>query len=75
MEIGQIVAAHQQFANRTARLYDPESMIQAVFEALNFMRETALQGFARVIQALLRIPYTVEQLASQRPRAPIDLPL
>ena len=39
------------------------------------MRKTALQGFARVIEPLLRVAYAVEQLAAQRARATIDLAL
>src|SRR6266508_1027285 len=39
------------------------------------MRETTLQGIPRMVEPLLRVAYTVQQLAAQRARATIDLPL
>jgi hypothetical protein len=37
------------------------------------MRDAALQGFSPMIEALLRIAQTIEQLAAQCPRTAIEL--
>ena len=50
-------------------------MVETALVALNLMRETTLQGIARVIEPLLRVAYAVQQLAAQRARATIDLAL
>src|SRR5512132_3288882 len=50
-------------------------MVQTTLVTLNLMRETTLQGIPRVVQPLLRVAYVVQQLAAQRARATIDLPL
>src|SRR6185436_14735308 len=75
MKIGKMVAAHHQLAGGSARVHHTKSMFQAAFVALDLVRKTTLQGFARVIEPLLRFPYKVEQLAAQRARATFDLPL
>src|SRR5262245_58605100 len=75
MQIGKMIAAHQQFAERTARLNHAKSTVQPPFVSLDFMRKGAAQVLARVIEALLRIPCAIEQLAPQRTRAAIELPL
>src|SRR4051794_37006145 len=75
MQIGKMVAAHHQFAHGTARLHHTKSMIQSAFVALNFVGETTLQGVPSVIESLLRVAYTVQQLAAERVRATFDLPL
>src|SRR5512132_4332372 len=75
MEIGKMIAAHHQFAHRTARLHHTQGMVQTALVALNLMRETTLQGIPRVVEPLLRVAYAVQQLAAQRACATIDLPL
>src|SRR5438552_5971799 len=50
-------------------------MVQTALVALNLMRQTTLQGVPRVVEPLLRVAYAVQQLATQRVRATIDLPL
>src|SRR6266513_1316307 len=50
-------------------------MVQTALVALNFMRETTLQGIPRVVEPLLRVAYAIQQLTAQRARAAIDLAL
>ena len=50
-------------------------MVETALVALNLMRETTLQGLASVIEPLLRVAYAVQQLAAERVRATINLPL
>jgi hypothetical protein len=66
MKVGKIVAAHHQFAHGTARLHHTQRMVQTALVALNLMRETTLQGLARVIEPLLRVAYAVQQLAASK---------
>src|SRR2546430_11755034 len=42
---------------------------------VDVVRETTLQYLAPVIQALLRVAYTVQQLARKQARVTLDLPL
>src|SRR6266700_7729033 len=75
MEIGKMVSAHHQLAHWTACLHHTQGMVQTALVALNLMRETTLQGIPRVVEPLLRVAYAIQQLASQRARATIDLTL
>ena len=75
MEIGKMVAAHQQLAHGAARLHRTNGMVQPALVALNLVRKTALQGIPRVVEPLLRVAHASQQLAAQRARATIDLPL
>src|SRR6476620_7922734 len=75
MQIGKMVAAHHQFVHGTARLHHTQGMVQTPLVALNFMRETTLQGVPRVVDPLLGVAYAVKQLAPQCARATIDLTL
>jgi hypothetical protein len=75
MEIGKMIAAHHELAHRTACLHYTKSVLEAPLVTLNLVHETTLQGLTRVIQALLSVPYAVEQLSPQRARATIDLSL
>ena len=55
MKIGEIVAAHHQFAHRAARLHHTKSLVQGALVAFNFVCKTAVQAIARVVEPLLRV--------------------
>src|SRR6478752_7126207 len=75
MEIGKMVPAHHELPRKLSGLQCVNHIQEAPLVALNFVRKTALQGIARMIESLLSIPHAVEQLTPQRARATIDLAL
>src|SRR5262245_17385373 len=75
MQIGKTVAAHHELAHGTARLQHAKSMQEAALVTVELVRQAALQGLACMIKSLLRVAQAVEQLAPQRARATLDLPL
>src|SRR5215475_6469131 len=50
-------------------------MVQPAFITLDLVRKTALQGFTRVIETLLRVASAIKQLPSQGAQATVDLSL
>src|SRR5439155_23790069 len=61
-----------EFAHWTACLQHAKSVKEAALVTVDFMRKTALQSLARVVQPLLRVTDTVQQLVRERPRATVD---
>jgi len=75
MQIGKTIAAHHQLVHRAACLQNAKGMHDSALHRVDVVRETTLQCLAPVIQALLRVAYTVQQLARKQARATLDLPL
>src|SRR5438093_11695059 len=75
MQIGKTIAAHHQLVPRAACLQNAKGMHDGALHRVDVVRETTLQCLVPVIQALLRVAYTVQQLARKQARATLDLPL
>src|SRR5438552_10093458 len=75
MEIDKSIAAHHEFAHRTAHLQRGSDVEETAPVTVDLVREAALQNLACVIQALLRVAYPVQQLACERAGATVDPPL
>ena len=75
MQIGKTIAAHHQLVQWAACLQNAKGMHDGALHRVDVVRETTLQSLAPVIQALLRVAYTVQQLARKQARATLDLPL
>src|SRR5258705_13334602 len=75
MKIGKMVPAHHELPRKLSGLQCGHDVGETPLVALNFMRETTLQGIPRVVEPLLSVAYAVQQLAAQRARATIDLAL
>src|SRR6188472_3190886 len=75
MKIGEIVAGHHQFAHGAACLHHTKSLVQSALVAFNFVRKTAVQGMAGMVEPLLRVVYAVQRLPPQGANTTIDLAL
>src|SRR5258705_1239156 len=75
MKIGKMVRANHELPRKLSGLQCGHDVGETPLVALNFMRETTLQGIPRVVEPLLSVAYAVQQLAAQRARATIDLAL
>src|SRR6266487_774495 len=75
MQIDKPTAAHHELPCGAARLQRAKIMQETALITVDLVRETTLQSLARMIQSLLHLADSVQQLPRERARATIDTPL
>src|SRR6266550_4626679 len=75
MQIDEAIATHHQLTFRTARVQRGRDVEEAALVAVDLVREATLQNLACVVQPLLRVAESVQQLARKPARATIDPPV
>src|SRR5438067_809778 len=75
MQIGKSAAAHYELPRKLSGEQGGHDVGEATLVAVDPVRETTLQRLTRVVQSLLRVAHTVQQLACKRACATVDPPL
>src|SRR6266404_8103841 len=75
MQIDKSTAAHRELPCGAARSQRAKIMQETALITVDLVRKTTLQSLARMIQPLLRLADSVQQLPRESTRATLDTPL